>query len=637
MRALSSPRFAWAFSIALCIATMALYWPGRGGGFVLDDFPNIADNTALQLSRLAWNDWLAAMFSSPASDLQRPLSMLSFAINTYFTGFDPVPMKLTSIGVHALNGVLVFLLVARLLALGAPSASEARRRWTSVFVAAAWTFHPIQLTAVLYVVQRMESLSHTFVFLGLLVYLSGRARQIAGQPGWGRVLTGLVVCAAVGMLAKESAALLPLYAFLIEACVLRFETAHARTQHRLWAVYVCVLALPAIAGGTWLLMHALAPAAYSGRDFTMGERLLTEGRVLVDYLRWTVFPSPRAFGLYHDDYVISRGWLAPAATLASWVFLAVLAALAFWLRRRRPLASLGIAWFLAAHALTASFLPLELVYEHRNYFASLGVLLAMGDLLLLAPSYAPAQRIGALLAMAAVLFYSAGTFARAFEWGDAYRLAASEATRHPDSPRATYGLGRMLVIMTGYRADSPFVQPAIDALEQARRLPGSGVLPHSAYLLLAEHIKRPIPDLWWDDFEARLRTRPIGPQEMNAVSSLVKCARTRECRFPPERIEGLFEAAATQGPRADMVTMQGDYLLNQLGDRDRTLVLWRQAVTLAPTTAQYRINLVKLLIAMGRFDEARAEIAEIRRLGALGQYDKAAAELETRLQDATRK
>jgi len=233
-----------------------------------------------------------------------------------------------------------------------------------------------------------------------------------------------------------------------------------------------------------------------------------------------------------------------------------------------------------------------------------------------------------------VLFYSAGTLARAIEWGDAYRLAASEAAKHPDSPRATYGLGRMLVIMTGYRADSPFVQPAFDALEQSRRLPASGVLPHSAYLLLAEHIKRPIPDLWWDDFEARLRTRPIGPQEMNAVSSLVKCERTRECRFPPERIDGLFEAAAAQGPRADMLTMQGDFLLNELGERERTLVLWRQAVALAPTTAQYRINLVKLLISMERYDEARGQIAEIRRLGALGQYDKAAAELETRMADA---
>jgi protein involved in temperature-dependent protein secretion len=83
-----------------------------------------------------------------------------------------------------------------------------------------------------------------------------------------------------------------------------------------------------------------------------------------------------------------------------------------------------------------------------------------------------------------------------------------------------------------------------------------------------------------------------------------------------------------------MVTMHGDYLLNARGERDRALALWQQAVALAPTIAQYRINLVKLLITMGRYDEARAQIAEIRRLGAMGQYEKAATDLETRMANA---
>jgi hypothetical protein len=189
----------------------------------------------------------------------------------------------------------------------------------------------------------------------------------------------------------------------------------------------------------------------------------------------------------------------------------------------------------------------------------------------------------------------------------------------------------MLVIMTRYRADSPYVQPAFHALEQSRRLPASGVLPHSAYLLLAEHIHHPIPDLWWDDFAARLRTRPLGPQEMNAVASLVHCARSRECNFPAARIESLFTAADAHGPRSDMLTMHGDYLLHTVGDQARTLALWRQAVTLSPRVAQYRINLTKLLIQMGRTDEARAEIATIRRMGAMGQNERAAAELEARM------
>ena len=60
--------------------------------------------------------------------------------------------------------------------------------------------------AVLFVVQRMESLSHTFVFAGLWLYLDGRQRQLAGQGGgWARILAGLVGATGLGALAKESA------------------------------------------------------------------------------------------------------------------------------------------------------------------------------------------------------------------------------------------------------------------------------------------------------------------------------------------------------------------------------------------------------------------------------------------------
>ena len=82
---------------------------------------------------------------------------------------------------------------------------------------------------------------------------------------------------------------------------------------------------------------------------------------------------------------------------------ALLAALALVVRKRRPLLALGIAWFLGAQLLTATIVPLELVFEHRNYFASLGVCLAVADLLLLAPRSEGLRRLGALLALLALL------------------------------------------------------------------------------------------------------------------------------------------------------------------------------------------------------------------------------------------
>lgn len=115
------------------------------------------------------------------------------------------------------------------------------------------------------------------------------------------------------------------------------------------------------------------------------------------------------------------------------------------------------------------------------------------------------------------------------------------------------------------------------------------------------------------------------------MGSLTQCARKRECDFPPEQMLAMYDAALAGGPNPDAATMKGEYLLNVYRDTEGTLALWREAVRLRPAVAQYRANLVKLLIHMRRFDEARREIAEIRAMGKLGQNEAQAAELERRL------
>jgi tetratricopeptide (TPR) repeat protein len=626
---LRTPAARWSTAIvALSLLILAAYWPGLWGGFVFDDFPNIVDNAVVHVTTLDARAWVAAAFSSEAGTLQRPISMLSFAINHYFTGLDSAAMKGTNLAIHALNAVLVLGLVRLLLALVVPQLDRTRRMWAAVFVAAAWALNPINLLAVLYVVQRMESLSHVFVFGGLWLYLFGRQRQLAGGSGRWPIGLGLMGGTALGMLCKESAVLLPVYAWLLEACVPALRTSPQKGDVR--KLFLAVLWLPLLAGIAWLAPRVTAPAAFSTRDFNLVERLLTEGRVVLDYLRWTVFPPLRELTLYHDDYVVSRGWLSPPSTLFAMIGIAAIAVVAWWLRARRPLTALGLLWFLAAQALTATVIPLELVYEHRNYFASLGVCLVLADWLLIAPVRASTLRIGGLLAACFVLAFGATTHLRAREWADPMRFAASEAAKRPQSPRATYGYGRMLVIATDYRADSPQIGPAVDALERARALPRSGILPHSALLLLAAHTKIPQQTAWWRDMQDRLRRDPVGPQEVNALASLVRCARSRECDFPVQQMVASLEAALAR-PNADIFNIYADYALNVLRDPDKSVLLFRKAIAMKPRTAQYRINLAKVLIAIGRRDEATREIAALRELGRFGEYESAARELEGRM------
>ena len=302
-------------TLALVLLLVLVYWPGRGGGFVFDDYPNIVDNTALHVTGWDRHAWLAAVFSSDSGLGHRPLAMASFALNHAFTGLDPVPMKLANIAIHALNACLVLGLLRVLLALAAPAVEPRRREWSARFAAAAWALAPINLMGVLFVVQRMESLCHAFVFAGLWLYLRGRQRQLAGETGGGwRIVAGVVGGTALGLLCKESAVLLPLYAACIELCVLGARNAAGRRDRRLLALFPLVLVLPGILGLAWLLPGVLSPQAWATREFSLGERLLTEARVVLDYLRWTLLPSLRQFGLYHDDISLSRGLLRPAST-----------------------------------------------------------------------------------------------------------------------------------------------------------------------------------------------------------------------------------------------------------------------------------------------------------------------------------
>jgi hypothetical protein len=627
------PAFLALAALLLVAAVFWAYVPGLDGGFVFDDLPNIVHNTELHVRSLDPDEWLTAIFSSPSSRLQRPLAMASFALNHYFTGLDPRPMKWTNICIHATNALLVLGLVLALLrAVPGEQWSERRRLWCALFVAAVWALQPINLMAVLFVVQRMESLCHLFVFAGLWLYVSGRARQLQGLPGgWARLLAGLAGGTGLGLLAKESALLLPLYAGALELFVFRFGSAQARDRLRLQLLFLFVLVLPALAALLLLLPAAFGTGAFANREFTAYERLLTELRVVLDYLHWSVLPDLDKLGLYHDDFAISRGWLSPPSTLGAALVLAAVAASAWLLRRRRPLTALGIAWFFCAQALTATIIPLELMFEHRNYFASLGIALALGDLLLLGARSTTSARLRAGAAVALLLLYATQTHLRASEWDHPVRFVSTEVAKHPRSPRATYELARMLVVLSNYRTDSPYLKPAMDAIEAARRAPGASLLPAQAALIVAARSGQPLRDEWWEDFIHRLKTQPFGPQAAAALASMVDCANEGMCRFPPGRMLEAFDAALSHGEYPELFNLYGSYALRSLGDVPLALRAWREAVRTQPSEPQYHINLAKLLIVLRRDDEAMAEIQALRAIGRIGQYESLARNLEADL------
>lgn len=632
---MTSRTHPWLLFVCVLLFTAVLYLPGLRGGYEFDDFPNIVDNAALHVTTLDAAAWQEAMWASPSSDLQRPLASLSFALNHYISGLSPAPMKATNLLLHLLNGLLLFLLLRRLAHWHAsrssaiPNMSSGRSDWFALLVATTWLLHPINLTAVLYVVQRMESLAQMFVLLGLLLYVSARQRQHIGAHGaaW-RLWMGVPLCMLLGVAAKESAVLLPLYALALEFTALRSWRRH-RAQLRTF--YALFLFIPGCLGLLWILPHVLPPHAYAFRPFTLTQRLLTEPRVLLDYAAWILFPLPKFFSFYHDDYTVSTDLWHPWSTLPAITALAATVSAIILLRQRRPLIALGLAWFLAAHTLTATIIPLELVFEHRNYFASTGLLLASLDLLLprrfesspfALPRTALALALTALCAVALTM--------RAHTWSDSVTLAVTEAALHPNSPRATYNLGRTLVILSNYRPDSPNIPKAINALETAAHTPGGGILPETALIMLASRTGRPIENAWWESMRIKLESRQPTIDDSEAIRALTACQREGRCALDDQRMLELYLAALHHGATNPSVMYSyAIFAFNRLHDETLALQLARDAAQ--SPDQQYRLNLINFLLDLGRKEEAADELKWLQENTRFGSMHAEIAKARERL------
>lgn len=631
-------RMSKAQTLVLVLAALLLgllvYLPGLGGAYEFDDFPNIVDNTALHVTTLDPTAWKQAIWSSPSSDLERPLASLSFAVNYYFSGIDPLPMKLTNLAIHLLNGWLLFLLVRRLAAVVGDDRAGSRGDWIAVIVTALWLAHPINLTAVLYVVQRMESLAQTFVLLGLLAYVRARCDEGPDTRRLDRALLWLAVpaCLLLGIATKESAALLPVYALLIECTVLRFRRA---SKIELGAFYAVFLVVPALVGLVWILPKVLAPHAYSGRAFTLAQRLLTEPRVLLDYVAWILLPVPKFFSFFRDDYPFSIDAWHPWTTLPALIGVVAMIGAAWWIRARRPLVALGVLWFFAAQLLTATVIPLEIAFEHRNYCASAGLLLALVDLALPASASRTTATFARRAGLLALLALGAFTLVlRAREWSDPVRLAVTEAASHPESPRAAYELGRTFVVLSDYRPESPNVDKAMDAFEKAARLPRSSILPEVGLITVASRTGRPIEAAWWNSMIDKLqRDRPTVADDAG-VRSLTDCQRAGRCVLDDAHTLDVYLAGLQHAPpSAAFLNSYAIFAYNRLHDSDLALRLVRGSVA-ASKDLQYRVNLINFLIDLGRIDDARTELATLRTMAHLGMRDADIAKLQQRLDAA---
>jgi hypothetical protein len=566
----------------LLIAGWFAYHAGLSGDFLFDDFGNLpAIGATGPVDH--WATFWRYITSGTADPTGRPLTLLSFLLDARNWPAPARPFKVTNLALHLLNGAL---LAAVLLRLGhALRLEPVRARVAALFGAGAWLLHPLLVSTTLYVVQREAMLPATFTLLGLFGWMAARESLARGhlRRGLAGLLLSACGCTLLATLSKANGALLPLLLLLTEWILLARNrpmpdpAIHRRLRRAIWILLV----LPTALLGVWLLISL--PGQMRGaeqmRGWTVGQRLLTEPRVLIDYLRLLFVPHAHSSGLFNDAFPVSTGWLHPGSTLPCVLAVLALIAAGFALRKRAPAVALALLFYFAAQLLESGWIPLELYYEHRNYLPSMLLFWPIGIGL---GTPGVLRWLRALIAAAILVWLASLTQERASLWGNGYRQALVWAAFNPDSARAQANAAQYDMQHDRPRLAAARLRNALEAHPHDLQIPVN--------LIGAEcRMDALRPESLQSARRALATTRVGGTLGYEWFNSAIAMAKARQCQgFDFKAVQSLLDAArsnpywrAVPGRQQDLAHLQGLLDLAE-GKPEQTLREFNRALALEP-------------------------------------------------------
>ena len=490
----------------------------------------------------------------------------------------------------------------------ARAAGRTPSHWPALAAAALWLTLPLLASSSLMVIQRMATLSGTFVLIGLLAYLYFRGQLVQGRRGLAGMTFSVAAGTLLAALCKENGALLPMLVLVAEATILARPAAVDTASWWRWCVVVLVL--PSAAILSFLLFQLpYDTATVLERDYTGLERLMTEARVLWLYLGNALVGQPGSLGPFHDDLGVSRSLFEPTTFLAVVASIAAISA-AIVYRRRYSLVAFATLWFVAAHLLESTTVPLYLYFEHRNYIPLLGPAFAVSIAVFsVTGRYRnPARALLCLVIAinAALLFASTSMWGMprvaTAAWYEASPASAAAAGHYAQQQMAHEGLGAGVETLRAFVARHP----------------------EHAYLRLAEvtALCRLVPDhdqrATIDELEQLLPgikfTKGLGPM----LDELLGAASALNCVGVDTLAIRRLLAAALRNPRFAINAGYMSYhhqltakLAFGAGDFDAAVQELEKAKEFVDHD-DLNLMLVSTLATQGRTDEARAVLARAR-------------------------
>lgn len=432
----------------LSILLLTCYSNSFYASWQLDDKPNILNNQRLQLNSLAPQQIKQTFFAKPGSgSLYRPAACLTLGLNWYFGQDNVAGYHWVNFLIHLATAWLLFLTIKKLFSTPRlhKKYSNNAISWIAISATLFWALNPVQTQAVTYIVQRMASLAGFFSIVAIYYYLSSRLADTVNRRT--TCLTAASVSYILAILSKENAGTIILCIPIIE--LLFFHITLSRKILRkvftgsLLAIVICIL------GG-----FALRPELfdfilnyYVNRPFTLTERLLTEQRIIIDYLSLLFYPNPNRLSI-ENDTILSTALFTPWTTLPAILFNALLVFLAIKVGQKQPFISLAILFYYINHLIESTIVPLELYFEHRNYLPSLFLFIPLAQFLhFLMVKYNKNKTFTLAIIGAAILIWTAegyATYERNKIWKTVDSLWLDALLKAPNSARPLAVLGLKL-------------------------------------------------------------------------------------------------------------------------------------------------------------------------------------------------
>jgi len=363
-----------SIAVAFFILSMFIYllicWPVLYGAFVLDDWPNLTNLDKVE----GWKGIFGYSLSGTSGAAGRPVSYFSFALQYKNWPNDPLPFKLVNLIIHLANSFLYYLccyLFAR-----HRNFNKSKALVFASISAAFWLFLPLHASTVFYVVQRMVLLAGFFTLLGIFGFLLGgylERHQHVKSAKWIATLC-MLTAYSLGVLSKENAILVGVFVTILYFQAVRRNIGESKKWWDYWVL--CVAVFPVLIVAVYLFWGGRYLNGYDIREFTLEQRVYSQWNILWNYVEIIFFPSSEKINLFNDDFNFPSTPFDRVTLLSgfAWVFTI---SLSYLYRKKYPFFLFGTLWFLGGHLLESTVLALELVFEHRNYLPSAGLVIAL--------------------------------------------------------------------------------------------------------------------------------------------------------------------------------------------------------------------------------------------------------------------